>query len=1462
MSYEERSQGPERTTNGFVEGILDSLVTGAVNRILPHPTDANIMYIGSVNGGVWKTTNALSSTPVYPTWTPLTDKLKSTCIGALAFDTADATRNTIIAGTGRTSALQERGGPLSGLQISTNGGTTFTEVDGGGRLIGLNITGVVKHGNTIVVSVDKADVPSYDNYGVFRSTNNGTTFTQISDIPQGRAADMVVDPSNPTTIYVAIYNFAVPLSGGGRGGIYKSTDTGETWSKVSTQEIDTAIPANTRNIKLATSISGRVYVAIATSTTTNAGQLSAIFSSQDSGSSWSELSLPTTTETTQDGTQVELGIHPGGQGYVHFSFEADPTNPDILYIGGDRQPSAFGGTNRNIMPSRYYTPGASDTPNTDTTFPNSIGAMSYTGRLFRGNASTNTWVHLTHSNTLGAPGGGTASNSSPHPDSRDMAFDAVGNLIQCDDGGVYRRTLPQSNTGDWFSMNGNLQVTEMHSIVYDPVTKRITAGTQDNGTKQQSAPDSKNWNIVMGGDGGVVCVDTLVNPGFSVLYVSTQNLGDFRRATYNPSGTIISNEPVTLTNPDFRPQFYTPIKTNSVVGGRLLLAGADSVYESLDKGDTLTDIGGTGTETELGGCSCIAYGGTENGISYPNVVYACKGNDVYVRKPDDETLTIATGVLPTTLNITDISVDTTNWKRAFIVSNARLPSSSVYMTTNAGESWIDITGTLATSNIGEIYSSEIIRHPTSGFGGLVVGTEYGPWLLWQNIINNISSSTTATSISWNKLGTKVPNVQINEMDYNAADDILVIGTLGRGAWSIKGIYTTLSNPSSIQSLTLRFTKGTPPTQETYTQEIPLESIQQLGSKSVAITDSEILAAFNDNPEGTIFTPSIAANYGNDESGNAITKVTSLASNIPNFIPRVISLPSVINKFINDTSFNLSSFITTISAGALSYSSSNPSVASVNSSGLVTLLSEGTTTITINVTATAEHIAGTASTILNVAPSVTRAANNVTIQYIPTSIGSSEPAFIQADPRNTGSREWFAIVTNASKAQITSYAKNEAAGISYFTTSGQLVPFKNIVTTLMTDMSSMFANSNTFNQDISSWDTAKVTNVSQMFYAASAFNQNIGSWNTALVANMSSMFQNASAFNNGGNTSIGSWDTSNVTTMASMFSSASAFNQSIGSWNTALVTTMYAMFNGASAFNQSIGSWNTALVANMSSMFQNASAFNQNIGSWNTALVTNMSQMFYGASKFNQNIGSWNTAKVTTMGSMFQSASAFNQNIGSWNTALVTNMSQVFQSASAFNQNIGSWDTSKVTTMSQMFQSASAFNNGGNTSIGSWNTALVTNMISMFSNASAFNQNIGSWNTALVTDMSNMFFYARAFNQNIGSWVTSKVTTMGSMFYGASAFNQNIGSWNTALVTNMINMFNGASAFNQNIGSWNTAKVTNMNSMFNGATAFNQNLSGWNVALTLARPSLSRTNFATGSPLALAENSAKLPLFQS
>ena len=374
----------------------------------------------------------------------------------------------------------------------------------------------------------------------------------------------------------------------------------------------------------------------------------------------------------------------------------------------------------------------------------------------------------------------------------------------------------------------------------------------------------------------------------------------------------------------------------------------------------------------------------------------------------------------------------------------------------------------------------------------------------RNTIIAETGRTTATSISWNKLGTKVPNVQINEMDYNAADDILVIGTLGRGAWSIKGIYSTLSNPSSIQSLTLRFTT---PTQETYTQEIPLESIQQLGSKSIAITNAGLLAVFNDKPEGTIFTPSIIATYGNDESGNPITSVTSLASNIPSFVPRPPPIPPI-----------------------------------------------------------------------------TLAANGVTIKYTGTAF-TSNPLFIQANPRNTPQTprqpEWFAVVPSHQNWRITSYATNDVeTGISYFTPPDQSnpVPFNNIVTTLLTNMSDLFNNATTFNEDISSWDTSSVTNMGNMFSNATAFDKPLNSWDTALVSSMVAMFYNAEEFNK----NIGSWDTSSVTTMEYMFQEAIAFN------------------NGGSP---NIGDWDVSSVIDMSFMFQNAQAFNQNISNWVVSAVT-------------------------------------------------------------------------------------------------------------------------------------------------------------------------------------------------------------------------------------------------------------------
>ena len=180
------------------------------------------------------------------------------------------------------------------------------------------------------------------------------------------------------------------------------------------------------------------------------------------------------------------------------------------------------------------------------------------------------------------------------------------------------------------------------------------------------------------------------------------------------------------------------------------------------------------------------------------------------------------------------------------------------------------------------------------------------------------------------------------------------------------------------------------------------------------------------------------------------------------------------------------------------------------------------------------------------------------------------------------------------------------------------------TTGITDMSNLFRvgagynGTNTFNVDISHWDTNSVVNMNNMFYGASAFNSDIGNWNTGNVADMSNMFGNASAFN----AAIGDWNTSSVTNMNSMFYGASAFNQAIGDWNTSNVSNMSNMLRNANAFNQAIGDWDTSNVIAMTAMFESANAFNQAIGNWNTSSVINMRFMFYSAAAFNQDLSSW------------------------------------------------------------------------------------------------------------------------------------------------------------------------------------------------------------------------------------------------
>lgn len=430
---------------------------------------------------------------------------------------------------------------------------------------------------------------------------------------------------------------------------------------------------------------------------------------------------------------------------MNLSMVADPNAPagNIIYIGGDRQPSSF---------------------------PNSIGAQNFSGRLFRAvvtAAAGAQWAHLTHSNSQGAAGGGTGNNSAPHADSRNMEVDVLGNLLETDDGGVYRRSVPMTSQGVWTSVNGNLQNTEFHSIAWDAVSNLIIGGAQDVGTPEQRAFSNRVWRDVTQADGGVVAVDDNSTPGLSNRYSSSQNLGGLSTRTFDINNNLVAQVPTTLTvlagGNAIAPQFYTPIVVNNANGTRMVVGAQNSVYESLDGGATATQIGVAIVANAALQGEAIAYGAADNA----NMLYVGSGAQVFVRPGvHPASLLTAAATYPGIFNVVDVAIDPTTAQTAYAIDQA-----NVFQTTDGGANWSNITGNLVTGfNPGLLRSVDVFS--ISGQHAVIVGTDRGVY--WADLLPLTEWSTPCDGL---------PNAPVTDLEFDEQDEILLAGTLGRGAWT-------------------------------------------------------------------------------------------------------------------------------------------------------------------------------------------------------------------------------------------------------------------------------------------------------------------------------------------------------------------------------------------------------------------------------------------------------------------------------------------------------------------------------------------------------------------------------------------------------------------------------------------------------------------------------------------------------
>ncbi len=194
--------------------------------------NANLFYFGSTGGGVWKTTDGGK------TYENISDGYFGGSIGAVAVSKSDP--NVIYVGGGEVTV---RGNVSSGYGIwkSEDAGETW-------KSCGLPKS---RHIPRIVIDPQNPDIvyaavlgniyKSTSERGVYKSTNGGETWSKILfESNHAGAVELVIDPNNPRNLYAATWRVKrtpYSLSSGGEGSIlWKSTDRGNSWEKISGNE--------------------------------------------------------------------------------------------------------------------------------------------------------------------------------------------------------------------------------------------------------------------------------------------------------------------------------------------------------------------------------------------------------------------------------------------------------------------------------------------------------------------------------------------------------------------------------------------------------------------------------------------------------------------------------------------------------------------------------------------------------------------------------------------------------------------------------------------------------------------------------------------------------------------------------------------------------------------------------------------------------------------------------------------------------------------------------------------------------------------------------------------------------------------------------------------------------------------------------------------------------------------------
>ncbi|MCU1268139.1 MAG: hypothetical protein JWM21_4457 [Acidobacteria bacterium] len=735
--------GPAPIPLGQTTGVQNP-VSGRVLSIAVHPSNPNIVYVGTAQGGLYRTIDGGT------TWTAIMDTAQSLAIGAIAID--PVTPTTLFVGTGEGNLCGDCFFGVGMYRILTAETTPvlqgpFNTAAGNNNAFLANSRSITK----IVVSPTNNNIlyvgtssgvggsggnagPSTSNRGLFRCDNAQAatpTFTKLNiDGPPATTnhpvRDIEFEPGNSNNLLVAVVDTIAFAT----SGVYRSTNAADALpgNVTFTKTLTSPAAEQAFNIQLTVNnVAGvvTVYAALdeldpACASCNALGNYGTVKKSIDGGVTWTPAPL-----TGASGFA-------GGQGFYDLPIAVDPGNPLNVLVGGS------GDYDADETPSKRSVDG--------------------------GGAWTKTSVGL-------------------HPDTHDIVFAPSNPLIvyHGNDGGIFKST---DGGGTWASLNNTgFNATQFTDLSTHPTDRDyMIGGTQDNGTP--FLQPGNVWKLGDFGDGGYSIIDqnatdTVTVTAYHTYFNATNAQIGFARAQ-----TTAEIDPGVTGWPDFYGcggtangiscadgvLFYAPM-AQGPGNPNTLYFGTTKLYRSADKGPTMPAV----SQTFASPLSSIAISPNSDNV---RLVGGSTGNLFGTSTGANPLVNLDAGNTVPNNFVGRVVIDPTDntapYTAYVTLGGFGLGGGQhIYKTTNladAGTTW-SVSG----FGIPDVPVNALAIDPLNS-QKLYAGTDIGVW---------VSVDGGAT---WSTFSTGLPRVAVFDMEFqarsNGAIRVLRIATHGRGIWEI------------------------------------------------------------------------------------------------------------------------------------------------------------------------------------------------------------------------------------------------------------------------------------------------------------------------------------------------------------------------------------------------------------------------------------------------------------------------------------------------------------------------------------------------------------------------------------------------------------------------------------------------------------------------------------------------------